>query len=248
MRAPAALLALATACSSGSSSHAQVRIAAAANTEKAFTEVGKAYLARTGVEPIFTFGSSGLLAKQIEQGAPFFAFASANKQFADAAIASSRCDKTTLLPFARGKLVVWVAKGRAAPASLAELADPTWGKLAIANPEHAPFGKAAQQALAKLDLWDKVKDKVVLGENVEATLQFAQTGNVDAAIIAQSLAVVTDGGSTLAIEQSLHDPLDQYLVVCGAGAEAQAARGFAAFVASPDGREILTRYGFAPPQ
>ena len=241
------VLAIVASCSKGSSRES-VRIAAAANTEKAFGEVGKAYTAKTGIEPIFTFGSSGLLAKQIEQGAPFFLFASASKDFADRAIESTKCDKGTLVPYARGKLVVWVAKGRAAPKQLAELADPAWQKIGIANPEHAPFGKAAQQALEHLGVWDRIKDKVVYGENVESTLQYAQTRNVDAAIVAQSLAVVNDGGSFLPVEPGLHDPLDQYLVVCGTGPEAQAARGFAAFLASSDGREILTRYGFALPQ
>ena len=130
---------------------------------------------------------------------------------------------------------------------LTDLADPRFKRIAIANPDHAPYGRAAQQALEKAGIWDKLGDRVKLGENVQATMQFAKTGAVDAAIVALSLAVVTDGGAFLPIDQSQYDPLDQELVVCGNGEEADAAHQLAEFINSPEGREVMTRYGFLLP-
>jgi molybdate transport system substrate-binding protein len=246
LRTLVAVLGLA-ACSSSSSGQHTVRIAAAADTAKAFEELGKAYQQKTGVEPVFTFGSSGLLAKQIQQGAPFFLFASASADYAKTAVASGHCDAKSQVEYARGRLVVWTPKGAPAPKQLADLAGDTYKRIAIANPEHAPYGKAAQQALTQAGIWDQVKDKIVYGENVQATLQYAQTRNADAALVALSLAVVNDGGGALPIEPTMHEPLDQVLVVCGTGKEAEDARAFASFLASPDGREIMTRYGFLLP-
>lgn len=219
-------------------------MAAAADLAQAFEEVGKAFQARTGIEPLFTFGSSGMLAKQIEQSAPYFLFAAANRAYAEAAAASGHCDSGTMTSYALGRVVVWTPPGVAAPAKLADLADPRFSKIAIANPEHAPYGMAAQQALEKAGIWDTIKDRLVLGDNVQATLRFAQTRNADAAIVALSLAVVNDGGAFLQIDPAMHTPLDQNLVVCGTGTEADYARQLVAFIASPDGREIMTRYGF----
>ncbi|MCX5744922.1 MAG: molybdate ABC transporter substrate-binding protein [Proteobacteria bacterium] len=135
----------------------------------------------------------------------------------------------------------------AAPKHLADLADPRWKRIAIANPEHAPYGLAAKQALEKAGIWAQLDGRLVLGENVQAALQYAQTRNADVAIVALSLAVVNDGGEFLPIEPTMHEPLDQELVVCGTGEEADRARQLVAFIASPDGREIMTRYGFLLP-
>ena len=234
------------ACSS-SADHKTVRVAAAADLARAFEEVGKAFQAKTGIEPLFTFGSSGMLAKQIENSAPFFLFAAANRQYAEDVAGSGHCDKTSISPYARGRLAIWTPEGIAAPAKLEDLADPRFTKIAIADPEHAPYGRAAQQALEKVGVWDKVKDRLVLGDNVQATLRFAQTKNADVAIVALSLAVVSDAGSSLQVPPELHAPLDQSLIVCGTGPEADAARRLVQFIGSTDGREIMTRYGFLLP-
>jgi molybdenum ABC transporter molybdate-binding protein len=111
------------------------------------------------------------------------------------------------------------------PAKLEALADAKYTKVAIANPEHAPYGQAAREALRKTGAWDAVSKKVVYGENVQQTMQFAQSGNVDAAIVALSLAIVTEG-TYVPIDPSLHAPIDQ------------------ALVGSPEGREVMKRYGF----
>ena len=116
-----------------------------------------------------------------------------------------------------GRIVVWTPPGTPAPTTLAELADPRFKRIAIANPDHAPYGKAAKQALQKAGLFDQLADKIKYGENIQATMQFARTGAVDAAIVALSLAVVADSGSYLPIDQADYDALEQELVVCGTG-------------------------------
>ena len=225
----------------------KVRIAAASDLQTAFLEVGKEFTAKTKIVPEFQFSSSGLLAKQIEQGAPYYLFASANQEFTDQVAASGKCDATTKQLYARGRVVVWTAPDKPAPRTLDDLARPEFAKIAIANPAHAPYGIAAKQALQKAGVWDRIADRMVLGENVSATMLFAKNGDVNAAIVALSLAVVAKGGSTLPIDPALHEPLDQQLVVCGTGTESDDARQFAAFLASHEGREIMTRYGFTLP-
>jgi molybdate transport system substrate-binding protein len=226
----------------------KVRVAAASDLAKAFTELGKEFEKKTGIAPELNFGSSGQLSKQIEQGAPFFLFASANKAFVDKVIASGRCDAKSARMYARGRIVVWTANGKPAPVKLEDLAKPEFKKIAIANPDHAPYGVAAKQALEKAGVWPSISDRIVLAENVQATMLYAKNGDADAAVVALSLAVVTDGGSFLRIDPALHDPLEQQLVVCGNGDEADAAHQLAAFIGSREGREVMTRYGFILPE
>lgn len=242
------MVALAAAgCSSRSSDQRRVRIAAASDLQKAFTELGDEFKTKTHITPEFTFGSSGLLAKQIEQGAPYFLFAAANKEFAELTIKAGRCDDKSARLYARGRIVVWTPNGGPAPLKLEDLAKPEFKRIAIANPEHAPYGRAAKQALEKIGVWSQIEPRLVFGENIQATMLYAKERNVEAAVVALSLAVVNDGGTTLPIDQSLHDPLDQMLVVCGTGEESDAARQFADMIASPEGREVMSRYGFQLP-
>src|SRR5690349_14897395 len=183
------VLALVAAGACSKSGH-KVRVAAAADLAKAFTELSNEFKARTGIALELEFGSSGLLAKQIEQGAPFALFAAANREYVDQAVKAGRCDGATAHPYARGRIVVWTPAGVQAPAKLADLADPRFRKIAIANPEHAPYGRAAKQALEKDGVWPQVENRIVLGENVQATMLYARDHNADAAIVALSLAVV----------------------------------------------------------
>ena len=240
------MFAAVAACSSKPTGRT-VRVAAASDLSKAFEEVAKQFRARTGITPDIVYGSSGVLAKQIEQGAPFFLFAAANQRFVQNAVDSGRCDGASATLYARGRIGVWTRDGIAPPASLAELGDPRFKRIAIANPEHAPYGAAASQALRKLGLWSRIEDRIVLAENVSEATRWAGTGNVEAAVTARSLAAVADGGTFLAIDPELHDPLDQQMVVCGSGEEADAARQLAAFISSRDGRAIMARFGFSLP-
>ena len=225
-----------------------LRVAAAADLAVAFKELGIAFERHTGEHVVFTFGSTGLLEKQIAEGAPFDLFAAANVSYADDAIRAGACapDKTQ---YARGRLVLWWRKGTARPpTSLADLTDARFAKIAIANPAHAPYGKAAEQALEKAGLWDTIKPKLVYGENIQQTMQFAQTGDADVAIVALSLAVVAPEGDSLALPEGDYAPIDQAMVVCGTYADRLTrARQFASFLGSPTGRAIMTRYGFLLP-
>jgi molybdate transport system substrate-binding protein len=252
--------AIASACKGSSKANANpnsapadpITVAAAADLRFAFKEMGDAFEKKTGRKVVFSFGSTGLLAKQISDGAPFDVFAAANVSFVDDVLKTGSCEPDTKALYARGRIVLFTTKEAAAkPASLGDLADPKFARIAIANPEHAPYGKAAKEALTKAGLWEKVSPKIVYGENVQQTLEFAESGNADAAIVALSLATVTPG-DYIAVDPRLHAPIDQALVVCkGAqedkGAKEPAARAFVALVGSEDGRAIMRRYGFLLP-
>ena len=227
-----------------------LKIAAAADLAFAFREVAAVYEKKTGQHVDLVLGSTGLLAKQVQEGAPFDVLAAANVSFVDDVVKAGVCDGKTKAMYAQGRIVMWSSKalGLAAPADVKGLADAKVKKIAIANPEHAPYGKAAMEAIAKAGVLDVVKPKLVYGENVQQTLKYAQTGNVEVAIVALSLAIATPDGDWHAIDPALHAPIDQALVVCGKdAARTAAARGFTTFVSSPDGRSIMKRYGFVLP-
>jgi len=240
------VLALIAAGACSRSGH-KLRVAAASDLAKAFTELASEFKARTGIEVELQLGSSGQLAKQIDEGAPFALFAAANREYVEQVVKSGHCDSTTAHLYARGRLVVWTPAGVAAPTSLSDLADPRFHKIAIANPAQAPYGRAAKQALEQAGVWPRIQDRIVLGDDIQATMLYTRDHQADAAIVALSLAVVTNGGAFLPISPALHAPIDQAMVVCGGGDDAEAARRFAEFVGSPEGREVMTRYGFLLP-
>ncbi len=233
----------------GSKKGEPVQVAAAADLSAAFTEVGAAWEKQSGKKVTFSFGSTGLLAKQIEQGAPFDVFAAANASYVDEVVQKGSCFGDTKKPYAQGRLVIWAKDEAHLPKSLHELEDPKYARLAIANPEHAPYGKAAQQALIKTGAWTALQPRAVYGENVQQTLMFAQTGNTDVAIVALSVAIAS-GGKYVPIDPSLHEPLDQNMVLCKggpSGGKANEGRAFMDFVGSPAGRANMKKYGFLLP-
>jgi len=240
----------AAACSkhSAPTAAAPITVAAAADLSFAFKDLGDAYEKATGHKVVFSFGSTGLLEKQIAEGAPFDVFAAANISYADDAAKTGACDAQSEALYATGRIVMYTIESATfSPKSLSELGDARVSKIAIANPEHAPYGKAAKQAMERAGLWDTVHGKVVYGENVQQTLQFAQSGNADVAIVALSLATVTPGHSS-EIPMDQYDRIDQALIVCKNGkAGADAGRGFVDFVKSADGHAIMKRFGFLLP-
>jgi molybdate transport system substrate-binding protein len=228
----------------------KIKVAAASDLAVAFKEVGAAYEKATGNTVVFSFGSTGLLEKQLEEGAPFDVFAAANVSFVDDAVKAGACDGSTRAMYARGRLVLWWRKDAtvAPPKSVADLTDARFAKIAVANPAHAPYGKAAVEALTRAGVYDQVKARLVYGENIQQTFQFAQSQNAEVAFVALSLALATPTGNYLAVPEELHAPIDQALVVCGKEpARLKAARAFVSFVASPAGRAIMRRYGFLLP-
>jgi molybdate transport system substrate-binding protein len=247
---PATLLlsaALSTQCKSdppqASAASQTVQVAAASDLTLAFEELGRLFEARTGRKVTFSFAASGALAKQLSQGAPFDLFAAANTSFVDQAVQAGACDAQSKARYGRGLLVVWSKTGGVKLSALEQLKRNEIRHIAIANPEHAPYGKAAREALTKAGLWPELEGKIVHAENVRQALQFAQTGNADVAIVALSLVINDSTGQRFAVDTRLHQPLDQMLVVCTRGHNAAGGRAFAELVASAEGQGLLARYG-----
>lgn len=227
---------------------APLRVAAAADLTAAFQELGPAFTRATGHTPEFTFGSSGLLSRQLAEGAPFDFFASASPDYADRAAASGRCDATSKMEYAQGRLALFVPRtSQAVPATtLSSLADPSYARIAIANPEHAPYGVAAREALTNVGILEAVTPRLVFGENVRATLQLAESGNVEAALVAFPLVRGRQDGAVQLLDAGMHTPLRQTGLVCTGGRNVAGARAFATYLRGPDGQAILQRFGFDP--
>lgn len=225
-----------------------VRVAAAADLTSAFEELGQSFERQTGRPVVFSFGSTGLLAKQLREGAPFDVFAAANVAFVDEVVAAGACDGATQAPYARGRIAIWTRRGTVAPpASLSDLADARFRRVAIANPEHAPYGQAARQALEHVGIWSTVEPRLVLGENVRQAFQFAETGNVDASIVALALVVHDRDNPWILVDEATHRPIDQALAVCNRGQSREDGDAFVRFVNSEAGRAVMRRFGFLLP-
>jgi molybdate transport system substrate-binding protein len=223
----------------------QIQVAAASDLTLAFEELGRLFEQRTGQKIGFSFAASGVLAKQLSQGAPFDLFAAANASFVDGAVKAGACDGSSKAAYARGHVVLWSKRGGVKPSALSDLASSDIERIAIANPEHAPYGKAAREALIKAGVWGAVEGKIVHAENVRQALQFAQTGNADVALVALSLVARDQSGYMLAVDEALHAPIEQTLVVCQRGKNEAGGRAFAKLVTSPEGQAVLQRYGLA---
>lgn len=225
----------------------QITVAAAANLTDAFNELGGKFTERTGVSVVYSFGSTVDLAKQIEQGAPFDVFASADVKHVDALQSKNLLTDGTRALYARGRLVLWLPAGsRARAERLEDLGGDGVGKLAVAKPELAPYGQAAAESLRALGLWERVGPKIVFAQNVAQAKQFAATGNADAAFLPRSL-VRPGEGRALEVEGRLHAPLDQAVAVVRASGNQEAARKFVEFVTGAEGQELLGRYGYERP-
>ena len=224
-----------------------LRVAAAADLAHAFADITPAFTAQTHSDLKLTVGASGLLARQILQGAPFDLFLAANTGYVEQVVKAGACDGATQFKYARGRIVIWLkGEGRPVP-SLASLSDARFKHIAIANPEHAPYGIAAREALTRAGVWPEVSERLVYGENVQQTLELAQSGNADVAIVGLSLALGSSGGSWSAIDETVYTPIDQSFVVCKHGTNVAAARQLAEFLKAPAGQAILRKYGFALP-
>lgn len=222
-------------------------VSAASNLILAFGELGERYEQETGRPVVFNFAASGQLAQQIEQGAPVDLFVSANVAYVEDLAAKGRVLPDSVQIYARGRLTLWTpVDSTLGVETVEDLLRPEVRRVAIANPEHAPYGVAARQALQTAGVWEEVHPKLVLGENVRQTLQFAETGDVDVAVVPLSLSITSNGHWAL-VPEELHQPIDQALgVVTDSPRQAQ-ARDFAGFIIGPQGRAILEKYGFVPP-
>jgi molybdate transport system substrate-binding protein len=223
-------------------------VSAASNLLPAFEELGQQYQEQTGRPVVFNFAASGQLAQQIEQGAPVDLFVSADVDYVKDLAAEGRVVPDSVHIYARGRLTLWTrADSRLNIETVQDLLKPEVQRLAIANPEHAPYGVVARQALQSAGVWDMIQDKLVFGENVRQTLQFAEAGDVDVAIVPLSLSVTSKGQWTL-IPADLHSPIDQAFGVVTGSPRQSTARDFAAFITGPQGRDILSKYGYELPE
>ena len=240
-------LAFGWACHRQNKQPQEITVAAASDLTNAFEELGREFETTNRIKVVFVFGSTGLLTRQIENGAPMDLFAAANASYIDQLAQQGLIVPGTRAVYARGRITLWTtADSPLRIETVADLARPEVKRIAIANPDHAPYGLAAQQALQSAGVWDAVKPKLVFGDNIRQTLQYAETGNVDVAIVALSLSQQSKGRWTL-IPDGLHQPIDQALAVIRTTRNEAAARAFASFVSGPKGREILQKYGFAFP-
>ena len=222
-------------------------VAAAADLQFAFTDLGQKFTEQTGQEIEFSFGSTGNLTTQIENGAPFDILAAANIAFVDRLKEQNLIISDTQQLYAQGRIVLAVNREAGVQATeLQDLLDPAIGRVAIANPEHAPYGQAAKEALQSAGLWEEIQPKLVLGENVRQTLQFVQTGDAPVGIVALSIAEVPEVTYTL-LPADLHNPLNQSMAVINTTQNEAAARAFLEFVNGPEGRPIMKQYGFVLP-
>jgi molybdate transport system substrate-binding protein len=229
------------------------KVAAAADLQFALSEVAEKFRAAVGGEVKLTFGSSGNLFRQIQEGAPFELYLSADEQFVVELAAQGLTENEGDL-YARGRIVLFAPHGSPlkVDAELADLkaalADGRVTKFAIANPEHAPYGRRAEEALRRAGLWEAIENKLVLGENVAQAVQFATTGGAQGGIIAYSLALspsVSNLGTYSLVPEGWHEPLRQRMVLLKDAGET--AGRFYAFLMGNEAREIMHRYGFVLP-
>jgi molybdate transport system substrate-binding protein len=224
----------------------KVLVAAASDLRFAFTDLGERFKQATDIDVTFTFGSSGQLKEQIINGAPFDLFASANEQFTLDVVNADKGWPETVQSYARGRIVMVARQGFDVPLSLVDLVGQNFVRIAIAHPAHAPYGIAAREALESVGVYEDVKSRLVLGENVSDTLRLVESGNVDVAIVALSLVVVGDAPYEL-IPENLHTPLKQSIVVTKTGDNEKSAREFVEFLFSQSGRTVMESYGFVLP-
>jgi len=230
-----------------------VRVAAASDLQFALTEVADQFAADTGVRVDLIFGSSGNMTRQIRDGAPFSIFFSADESFVQQLVSEGHTKGEGEL-YGIGRIVLFAPAGSPLVpdeglGGLARLVESGGvARFAIANPEHAPYGRAAEQALRAYGIWDDIRPSLVLGENVSQAAQFAATGNTVGGIIAYSLVlspVMRDLGTYSLIPTEAHEPLRQRMVLLkNAG---PIAERFYHYVQAPAARTTLEQYGFALP-
>jgi molybdate transport system substrate-binding protein len=229
-----------------------VTIAAAADLIYSMNELIGQFEKASGCTARLSAGSSGNFFSQIENGAPFDVFFSADVDYPRKLEAEGLAVPGSVFVYGIGKIVVWVRTDSRLDLSkgLAALRDPSVRKVAIANPQHAPYGRAAEEALRKAGVYDAVKDRLVLGENISQAAQFVESGNADAGILALSLAVspgLKEEGRYSKIPENLYTPIEQGAALLHASPNPQPARAFLEFVKTPGAAAVLERYGFTVP-
>ena len=231
----------------------EIKVAAAADLTFAFEDVGAQFVKQTGDTLKLSYGSSGNFFAQIQNGAPFDLFFSADIGYPQKLEAAGLAEPGTIYEYTSGKLVIWVPNASKLDLSrgLATLLDPGIRKIAIANPQHAPYGVAAVAAMRHDAIYDKVKDKLVLGENISQTAQFVESGNADVGLLALSLAVapaMKDKGRYVEIPAADYPPIIQAAVILKSSHNKDLANQFLKFLKQPETMALMEQYGFSIPK
>ncbi len=231
----------------------EINVAAAADLSTALQEVATNYEKRTGIAVKLSFGASGALTQQIQNGAPFDIFFSADMDYPRQLIAGGHADGASLYRYAVGQLVLWVPKYSPLDVEhkgMYALLDPAVKKISIANPQHAPYGRAAIAALKHYGLYEKLGDRLVLGENVSQAAQFVESGNAQAGLVAlaHAMAPAMQGkGRYWVVPAEAYPPLDQGVVLISHSPHREEAAAFLGFVKTEEVAGLLRRYGFSSP-
>lgn len=230
----------------------EVWVAAASDLQLVLPKIAADFERRTGQKVNVSFGSSGNFLAQIQNGAPFDVFLSADIDYPRQLERAGLAEPGTMFPYAMGSLVLWTRKGSGVDVTrgLDGLLPARVRHIAIANPEHAPYGRAAVAALRSAGVYEQLRPKLVIGENVSQAAQFVESGNADAGLIPLSLARASAAntvGEYIAISSSLYPPIEQAAIVVRASRHKDTARKFLAFLKDPDTVTILTAAGVGPP-
>ena len=227
----------------------EIRIAAAADLQFVMRELSEQYEKQSGAKLSVTYGSSGNFFSQIENGAPFDLFFSADIAYPEKLEAAALAEPGTLCKYAIGRIVIWLPSG-----STVNVEEERWDallnsrvtKIAVANPEHAPYGKAAVTALKGAGIYDRIQEKLIYGESILQAAQFVQSGNAQAGIIALSLAIspAMRDGRYWEIPEHFHSPIEQAAILLKNSKNKETAGDFLTFVKSDRGQEILRKHGF----
>lgn len=230
-----------------------ITVASAADLNYALKDLVVRFEKRTGYKVNLSFGASGNLFSQIQGGAPFDMFFSADVEYPEKLAAAGMVERDSLRTYAIGHLVLWVpADSSLDPQKLKMdlLTEAAVQKIAVANPRHAPYGRAAMAALQHFGLKEKVENKLVFGENISQAAQFVQSGNAQAGLIALSLALspaMKNSGKFWELPPDAYPELRQAVAIVSASRHQQPSKSFLDYVTSSEGRTILEQYGFRPP-
>jgi len=231
----------------------EITVAAAADLNSALTEIAAGFKKQTGITVKLSFGASGALAEQIQNGAPFDLFFSADMDYPRKLADTGQAEASSLYRYAIGGLVLWVPADSLLDVEhkgMNVLTDPAVKKIAIANPQHAPYGRAAVAAMKHVQLYDLVSDRLVMGENVSQAAQFVESGNAQVGFVA--LAHVTSPpiqgkGRYWQIPAEAYPPLEQGLVIISRSRRKKQAAAFVEYIKTAESAKVLSRYGFGLP-
>lgn len=227
----------------------EITVAAASDLQFAMQDIAAQFQKETGKTVKVIYGSSGNFFQQIENGAPFDMFFSANLDYPHKLQDAGLIAQGSYYEYARGRIVLWVMNSSTIDlsAGLTSLTNSQITKIAIANPQHAPYGQAAVAAMQKQGIYDKIRDKLVLGENISQAASFVVTGTADAGIVALSLAVspnMKDKGRYFEIPATEYPAIEQACVILGSSKKKDLAQQFLSYIKTPAVAEILHKYGF----